>query len=58
MNDAEAFRDALEHVVKLLVEAPVNVSVEYTDGPAGTLFVVRADPRDVGRVLGRNRERA
>ncbi|MDR1861859.1 MAG: KH domain-containing protein [Candidatus Ancillula sp.] len=45
--------DALEHLVRGIVEFPGDVSVASKSTVKGPLLVIRANPEDVGRVIGR-----
>lgn len=44
----------LEYVVSGLVQHPESVSVTPVEKGDLTLFELRMDPRDVGKVIGRN----
>jgi len=43
----------LEYVVKGLVQKPEAVSVTPTDRAGMTIYELRLDPQDVGKVIGR-----
>ena len=43
----------LEYVVKGLVQLPEAVSVTPTDRAGMTIYELRLDPQDVGKVIGR-----
>ena len=43
----------LEYVVKGLVQFPDAVSVKPTDRAGMTVYELRLDPQDVGKVIGR-----
>jgi len=43
----------LEYVVKGLVQNPDAVSVKPTDRAGLTIYELRLDPQDVGKVIGR-----
>jgi uncharacterized protein len=43
----------LEYVVKGLVQFPESVSVKPTDRAGMTVYELRLDPQDVGKVIGR-----
>jgi len=43
----------LEYVVKGLVQNPEAVSVTPTDRAGMTIYELRLDPQDVGKVIGR-----
>ena len=45
--------DALEHLVKGIVDRPDDVVVAGGDSPRGEVLEVRVHPDDLGRVLGR-----
>jgi predicted RNA-binding protein YlqC (UPF0109 family) len=46
-------REALEHLVKGIVDAPDAVRVNDRSGRRGQMLEVRVDPADLGRVIGR-----
>jgi predicted RNA-binding protein YlqC (UPF0109 family) len=46
--------DALEHLVKGIVDNPDQVKVEERSTPRGDLLEVRVHPDDLGRVIGRS----
>ena len=45
--------DALEHLVKGIVDRPDDVVVAGGDSPRGEVLEVRVHPDDLGRVIGR-----
>ncbi|WP_029089950.1 RNA-binding protein [Brevibacterium album] len=45
--------DALEHLVRGIVDNPDDVSVRSRSGQRGTTLEVRVHPDDLGRVIGR-----
>ncbi len=45
--------DALEHLVKGIVDRPDVVVVVGGDSPRGEVLEVRVHPEDLGRVIGR-----
>lgn len=45
--------DALEHLVKGIVDRPDDVAVLGSDSPRGEVLEVRVHPDDLGRVIGR-----
>lgn len=45
--------EVLEYLVKAIVENPNKVSIERIETDRGTVFEVRVDPEDLGRVIGR-----
>ncbi len=45
---------ALEHLVKGIVEHPDDVVVELVTGRRGRTLEVRVHPDDLGKVIGRN----
>ena len=45
--------DALEHLVKGIVEHPDDVGVRQRDGRGGRTLEVRVHPDDLGKVIGR-----
>ncbi|MCU1438100.1 MAG: hypothetical protein JWP66_1187 [Naasia sp.] len=46
--------DALEHLVKGIVDNPDQVTVSERSTPRGELLEVRVHPDDLGRVIGRS----
>ncbi|WP_210506269.1 RNA-binding protein [Naasia sp. SYSU D00057] len=46
--------DALEHLVKGIVDNPDQVQVSERSTPRGDLLEVRVHPDDLGRVIGRS----
>ncbi len=46
--------EALEHLVKGIVDNPEDVSISEKDGRRGTTLEVRVHPEDIGKVIGRN----
>jgi predicted RNA-binding protein YlqC (UPF0109 family) len=46
--------DALEHLVRGIVDHPDDVQVDSRSLRRGELLEVRVHPRDLGRVIGRN----
>lgn len=46
--------DALEHLVRGIVDNPDAVEVSSRPNRRGELLEVRVDPDDLGRVIGRN----
>lgn len=46
--------DALEHLVKGIVDAPDEVSIDVRETHRGEVLEVRVHPDDLGRVIGRN----
>ncbi len=45
--------EAIEHVVRAIVDHPDDVSVRVRAGRAGDTYEVRVHPDDIGRVIGR-----
>ena len=45
--------DALEHLVKGIVDSPEDVEVSSKENRRGELLEVRVNPDDLGRVIGR-----
>lgn len=45
--------DALEHLVKGIVDHPADVAVGSADTARGEVLEVRVHPDDLGRVIGR-----
>lgn len=50
---APALAEALEHLVKGIVDHPEQVRVDARETSRGELLEVRVHPRDLGRVIGR-----
>ncbi|QUW18982.1 RNA-binding protein [Agrococcus sp. Marseille-Q4369] len=46
-------RDALEHLVKGIVDRPDDVRVGARESQRGEVLEVRVHPEDLGRVIGR-----
>ncbi|CAA9362130.1 MAG: KH domain RNA binding protein YlqC [uncultured Frankineae bacterium] len=46
--------NALEHLVKGIVDHPDDVDVEMVSGRRGRTLEVRVNPEDLGKVIGRN----
>ena len=46
--------NALEHLVKGLVDNPDDVEVELVTNRRGRTLEVRVNPEDLGKVIGRN----
>jgi hypothetical protein len=46
--------NALEHLVKGIVDNPDDVEVEMVNGRRGRTLEVRVNPEDLGKVIGRN----
>jgi len=46
--------NALEHLVKGIVDNPDDVEVELVTGRRGRTLEVRVHPDDLGKVIGRN----
>ncbi len=46
--------EALEHLVKGIVDNPEEVVITERDGRRGTTLEVRVHPDDIGKVIGRN----
>ena len=46
--------NALEHLVKGIVDNPDDVEVEMVTGRRGRTLEVRVNPDDLGKVIGRN----
>ena len=45
---------AVEHLIKNIVDFPDDVSVKSHENARGELIRVRVNPEDIGRVIGRN----
>ena len=50
---APALADALEHLVKGIVDHPDEVRIDRRESPRGDTLEVRVNPDDLGRVIGR-----
>ncbi len=50
---AVSLAEALEHLVRGVVDHPDEVQVDSRDTARGELLEVRVNPRDLGRVIGR-----
>ncbi|WP_181158455.1 RNA-binding protein [Leucobacter massiliensis] len=48
-----ALADALDHLVRGIVDHPERVRVDVRDTPRGEVLEVRVHPSDLGRVIGR-----
>ena len=46
--------EALEHLVKGIVDNPDDVAISERDGRRGMTLEVRVNPEDIGKVIGRN----
>jgi uncharacterized protein len=46
--------NALEHLVKGIVDNPADVTVDLVSGRRGRTLEVRVHPDDLGKVIGRN----
>ena len=46
--------EALEHLVRGIVDHPDDVRVDMVDNRRGHRLEVRVNPEDLGRVIGRN----
>jgi predicted RNA-binding protein YlqC (UPF0109 family) len=46
--------DALEHLVKGIVDHPEDVDIREKTHRRGTTLEVRVNPEDIGKVIGRN----
>lgn len=46
--------EALEHLVRGIVDHPDDVRVDMVDNRRGQRLEVRVNPEDLGRVIGRN----
>ncbi len=46
--------EALEHLVRGIVDHPDDVRVDLVDNRRGQRLEVRVNPEDLGRVIGRN----
>lgn len=46
--------EALEHLVKGIVDNPEEVIISEKEGRRGTTVEVRVHPEDIGKVIGRN----
>ena len=46
--------EALEHLVKGIVDNPEEVLISEKEGRRGTTLEIRVHPEDIGKVIGRN----
>ncbi|SHF52639.1 hypothetical protein SAMN05443575_0199 [Jatrophihabitans endophyticus] len=46
--------EALEHLVRGIVDHPDDVQVDLVDNRRGRRLEIRVNPEDLGRVIGRN----
>ncbi|REE02779.1 RNA-binding protein [Citricoccus muralis] len=46
-------QEALEHLVRGIVDSPEDVQVDLRNNRRGEVLEVRVDPADLGRVIGR-----
>lgn len=46
--------EALEHLVKGIVDHPEDVNIQEKTHRRGTTLEVRVNPEDIGKVIGRN----
>ncbi len=46
--------EALEHLVKGIVDHPEDVVITETNNRRGSTLEVRVNPEDIGKVIGRN----
>ena len=51
---ADVLEEALEHLVRGIVDHPDDVQVDMVDNRRGQRLEVRVHPEDLGRVIGRN----
>ena len=51
--DAPVLADALDHLVRGIVDHPDDVSVSAASSRRGEVLEVRVNPDDLGRVIGR-----
>jgi predicted RNA-binding protein YlqC (UPF0109 family) len=51
---ADVLEEALEHLVRGIVDHPDDVRVDMVDNRRGQRLEVRVHPDDLGRVIGRN----
>lgn len=49
----QALAEALDHLVRGIVDHPERVRVDSRDTPRGEVLEVRVHPSDLGRVIGR-----
>ena len=52
--EAEVLEEALEHLVKGIVDNPDDVTVDMVSGRRGRTLEVRVNPEDLGKVIGRS----
>lgn len=53
MAEQQALAEALDHLVRGIVDTPERVSVSSRETPRGEVLEVRVHPSDLGRVIGR-----
>jgi uncharacterized protein len=46
--------EALDHLIKGIVDNPAEVAVAEKNGRRGLTYEVRVHPEDIGKVIGRN----
>ncbi|GAA4703243.1 RNA-binding protein [Kocuria gwangalliensis] len=46
--------EALEHLVRGIVDSPEDITVRSREGRRGQILEVRVHPEDLGRVIGRS----
>ena len=46
-------KELIEHIAKALVDQPEQVSVHAIEGEQTTVFELRVDPSDLGKVIGK-----
>lgn len=46
-------RDALEYIVKAIVDNPDSVTIEESDDNGFVTFTVHVNPADMGKVIGK-----
>ena len=51
---ADVLEEALEHLVRGIVDHPDDVRVDMIDNRRGQRLELRVHPEDLGRVIGRN----
>ena len=58
MPDHEDIRELLLWMVQLIVDHPEEVAIEAVPGDQRTTFRIRVNPRDVGKIIGRQARNA
>jgi len=53
MSEHEEVRQWILNTIQLVVDYPKVVKIETATAEASTKFLIKADPRDVGKVIGK-----